>query len=72
MGYKGVLRLVDGYERSGAPSRARTLRCIRSRGMVFFRVLEFAVAYAPVLCQDLIEGGRSLRIPPAAGCSLST
>lgn len=36
----------------------------RSRGMVFFRVLELAVAHDPVRFQDLVANHRPKRIPP--------
>lgn len=36
----------------------------RSRGMVFFRVLELAVAHAPVRYQDLIANRRPRKVPP--------
>ena len=36
----------------------------RSRGMVFFRVLELAVAHDPVRFQDLVANRRPKRIPP--------
>lgn len=38
----------------------------RSRGMVFFRVLELAVAHAPVRYQDLIASRRPRKVPPTA------
>ncbi len=37
----------------------------RSRGMVFYRVLELAVAHDPVRYQDLIASRRPRRVPPA-------
>jgi transposase-like protein len=37
----------------------------RSRGMVFYRVLELAVAHAPVRYQDLLVTKRPRRVPPA-------
>lgn len=37
----------------------------RSRGMVFYRVLELAVAHAPVRYQDLIATQRPRKVPPA-------
>ncbi len=37
----------------------------RSRGMVFYRVLELAVAHDPVRYQDLIVTTRPRRVPPA-------
>ena len=36
----------------------------RSRGMVFFRVLELAVAHDPVRYQDLIANRRPRKVPP--------
>lgn len=36
----------------------------RSRGMIFFRVLELAVAHAPVRYQDLIVNRRPRSVPP--------
>ena len=36
----------------------------RSRGMVFFRVLELAVTHAPVRYQDLIASHRPRKVPP--------
>jgi transposase-like protein len=36
----------------------------RSRGMVFYRVLELAVAHDPVRYQDLIAGDRPRAVPP--------
>ncbi|MBW3579304.1 MAG: IS1595 family transposase [Actinobacteria bacterium] len=36
----------------------------RSRGMVFYRVLELAVAHEPVRYQDLIVSRRPRRVPP--------
>ncbi len=36
----------------------------RSRGMLFFRVLELAVAHDPVRFQDLVANRRPKRIPP--------
>ena len=36
----------------------------RSRGMLFFRVLELAVAHDPVRYQDLIVSHRPRRVPP--------
>ena len=36
----------------------------RSRGMVFFRVLELAVAHGPVRFQDLVANRRPKRTPP--------
>ena len=37
----------------------------RSRGMVFYRVLELAVAHGPVRYQDLIVSHRPRAVPPA-------
>jgi len=37
----------------------------RSRGMVFYRVLELAVAHEPVRYQDLIATRRPRKVPPA-------
>jgi transposase-like protein len=37
----------------------------RSRGMVFYRVLELAIAHEPVRYQDLIASKRPRRTPPA-------
>ncbi len=37
----------------------------RSRGMVFYRVLELAVAHAPVRYRDLIASERPRAVPPA-------
>jgi transposase-like protein len=39
-------------------------RTSRSRGMVFYRVLELAVAHAPVRYHDLIASRRPRRVPP--------
>ena len=39
-------------------------RRARSRGMVFYRVLELAVAHAPVRYQDLIASQRPRAVPP--------
>ena len=36
----------------------------RSRGMVFYRVLELAVAHDPVRYQDLIATRRPRKVPP--------
>jgi transposase-like protein len=36
----------------------------RSRGMVFYRVLELAVAHAPVRYQDLVVAARPKKVPP--------
>ena len=36
----------------------------RSRGMVFYRVLELAVAHAPVRYQDLLATQRPRAVPP--------
>ena len=36
----------------------------RSRGMVFYRVLELAVAHAPVRYQDLVATHRPRAVPP--------
>ena len=36
----------------------------RSRGMVFYRVLELAVAHDPVRYQDLIASTRPRAVPP--------
>ena len=36
----------------------------RSRGMVFYRVLELAVAHDPVRYQDLIASRRTPKVPP--------
>ena len=38
----------------------------RSRGMVFYRVLELAVAHDPVRYQDLIASRRPRAVPPSA------
>ena len=38
----------------------------RSRGMVFFRVLELAVAHVPVRYHDLIATRRPRKVPPTA------
>ena len=38
----------------------------RSRGMVFYRVLELAIAHEPVRYHDLIASKRPLKTPPAA------
>ena len=37
----------------------------RSRGMVFYRVLELAVAHDPVRYQDIVAGRRPRAVPPA-------
>jgi len=37
----------------------------RSRGLVFYRVLQLAVAHHPVRYQDLIAGKRPRTVPPA-------
>ncbi len=37
----------------------------RSRGMVFYRVLELAVAHVPMRYQDLIASPRPKKVPPA-------
>ncbi len=37
----------------------------RSRGMVFYRVLELAVAHAPVRYEDLVAAKRPRAVPPA-------
>jgi len=36
----------------------------RSRGMVFYRVLELAVAHGPVRYRDIVAGSRPRKIPP--------
>jgi hypothetical protein len=36
----------------------------RSRGMVFYRVLELAVAHAPVRYRDIIATRRPRKVPP--------
>jgi len=36
----------------------------RSRGMLFYRVLELAVAHAPVRCRDLVADPQPKRVPP--------
>ena len=38
----------------------------RSRGMVFYRVLELAVAHEPMRFQDLIASRRPRKLPPEA------
>ena len=37
----------------------------RSRGMVFYRVLELAVAHEPMRYQDLIASRRPKKVPPS-------
>jgi len=37
----------------------------RSRGLVFYRVLELAVGHEPVRYHDIVAGNRPRRIPPA-------
>jgi len=39
-------------------------RCSRSRGMLFYRVLELAVAHAPVRYRDLVADPQPKRVPP--------
>jgi hypothetical protein len=39
-------------------------RSARSRGMLFYRVLEMAVAHAPVRYRDLIVSRRPRSVPP--------
>ena len=39
----------------------------RSRGMVFYRVLELAVAHEPMRFQDLIASRRPRKLPPEPG-----
>jgi transposase-like protein len=40
-------------------------RCSRSRGMVFYRLLELAIAHAPVGYQDIIATRRPRAVPPS-------
>ena len=40
-------------------------RTSRSRGMVFYRVLELAVAHEPVRYHDIISSQRPRALPPA-------
>jgi hypothetical protein len=39
-------------------------RTSRSRGLVFYRVLELAVGHEPVRYKDLVAGKRPRKIPP--------
>lgn len=41
----------------------------RSRGMVFYRVLELAVAHPPVRCRDLVADPKPKRTPPSPPAS---
>ena len=58
-----VLEAVSGL--IGSPFVLRfNRRRSRSRGMVFYRVLELAVAHEPMRYQDLIASQRPKKVPP--------
>ena len=49
---------------SGSSRRRFNRRRFRSRGMVFYRVLELAVAHESMRYQDLIASQRPKKVPP--------
>jgi hypothetical protein len=73
VGQAMAARHPPGFGRRGAPAESYldefvfrfNRRRSRSRGMVFYRVLELAVAHAPVRYRDLVADPQPKRTPPS-------